>query len=264
MAAGALSDPAPICVVGIPALRDFPAVLCAANIAARGHEARAVVVDLDVGRVEANAVTLARRFDDPAFRAAFADGLAPLLRDGERVGMPAVLGLRDPHGVWTDLQDRLGRPLFEIPTLPPSAPGVRLFDALRRALRAGGGMLNMGARVIPSDGAATVRAHVSGHERSYAAGAIVLATGGLASGGIELDQDGSMRETALGLDALGEFRFEPDAFAAQPLARVGVAAAPDGVHVVGAALPGADARREGSGEGIALSTGHHVAELVAA
>jgi anaerobic glycerol-3-phosphate dehydrogenase len=73
-----------------------------------------------------------------------------------------------------------------------------------------------------------------------------------------------MRETALGLDALGEFRFEPDAFAAQPLARVGVAAAPDGVHVVGAALPGADARREGSGEGIALSTGHHVAELVAA
>ncbi len=161
MAAGALSDPAPICVVGIPALRDFPAVLCAANIAARGHEARAVVVDLDVGRVEANAVTLARRFDDPAFRAAFADGLAPLLRDGERVGMPAVLGLRDPHGVWTDLQERLGRPVFEIPTLPPSAPGVRLFDALRRALRAGGGMLTMGARVIPSDGAGQPSARTS-------------------------------------------------------------------------------------------------------
>ena len=108
MAAGALSGPAPICTVGIPALRDFPAGLCAANLAARGHAARAVTVDLDVGRIETNAVTLARRFDDPAFRAAFADGLAPLLRDGERVGMPAVLGLRDPHGAWTDLQERLG------------------------------------------------------------------------------------------------------------------------------------------------------------
>src|SRR4029077_15979435 len=49
MAAGALSDPAPICVVGVPALRDFPAGLCAANLAARGHEARAIVLDVDVG-----------------------------------------------------------------------------------------------------------------------------------------------------------------------------------------------------------------------
>ena len=32
-------------------------------------------------------------------------------------------GLRDPHGVWTDLEHRLGRRVFEIPTLPPSVPG---------------------------------------------------------------------------------------------------------------------------------------------
>src|SRR5262249_41542133 len=127
MAAGALSDHAPICVVAIPALRDFPAGLCAANLAARGHEARAGSVDVDDGgRAGANAVTWARPFDEPQFRADFAARLAPLLREGERVAMPAVLGLRDPHGAWTDLQERLGRPVFEIPTLPPSAPGLRL------------------------------------------------------------------------------------------------------------------------------------------
>ena len=261
MAAGALGDAAPICVVGLPALRDFPAGLCAANLAARGHEARAVSVDLDDrGRAETNAVTLARRFDEPAFRADFAVRLRPLLRDDERVGMPAVLGLRDPHSAWTDLQERLEHPVFEVPTLPPSAPGVRLFNALRDALRAARGTLTMGAHVIPTTRAGAVRARVSGHDRDYESRAIVLATGGLASGGIELTAAGDLRETALGLDVAGEVRVEPDAF----VARVGVTTGRDDVYVAGAALPGADARRDGCGEGVALSTGHRVAGLIAA
>ncbi len=270
MAAGDLGDGAPLCIVGLPVLRDFHAGLCAANLAARGHDARAVLVDLDVGRVEANAVTLARRFDEPSFRAGFASALAPLLRDGERVGVPAVLGLRDPHGAWTDVQERLGHPLFEIPTLPPSAPGLRLFAALRGAARAAGATIALGARVVGAERFTVVRAEVSGHTRDYEAGAVVLATGGLASGGLELTTDSGLCETALHVGVVGEARFHPDAFAPQPIARAGVDVTPgtlrfaDDVYVAGAALPGADARREGCGEGVALSTGHAVAELIAA
>ena len=123
------------------------ASLCAGNLQRAGIPARAVVVDLDVGRTEANTVVLARRFDDPAFRAAFAARLLPLVRSGERVALPAILGLRDPHGVWSELQDRIGHPVFEIPTLPPSAVGIRVYDALRAALRAAGARLVIGSEV---------------------------------------------------------------------------------------------------------------------
>jgi glycerol-3-phosphate dehydrogenase subunit B len=270
MAAGDLGDAAPMCIVAIAELRDFPAGLCAANLATRGHEARAVTVEAQSGRVEANAVTLARRFDDAAFRAQFAARLQPLLRDGERVGMPAVLGLRDPYGAWTDLQDRLGHRVFEIPTLPPSAPGVRLYEALRSALRAAGGTLALGARVVGAEKFMRVLAEVSGHRRSYLGTSVVLATGGLASGGLELSPDGELRETALRIGTVGEPTFDPDPFAPQPIARAGVKCKPGSLNFVGdfwiagAALPGADARREGCGEGVALSTGHRVAELIGA
>ena len=91
------------CVVGVPVLRDFHASLCAANLQRAGIEARAVQLDVDVGRAEANSLGLARRFDDQAFRAAFAARLVSLLRADERVGLPAILGLKDPHGVWSEL-----------------------------------------------------------------------------------------------------------------------------------------------------------------
>jgi glycerol-3-phosphate dehydrogenase subunit B len=259
-------------VVGIPTLRDFHASLCAANLAQLGLEARAVEVALELARPENNAVGLAGRFDDPAFRAAFAAELAPRLRSSERVAMPAVLGLRDPHGAWSELEQRLGRPVFEIPTLPPSAPGIRVYDALRAAVRRAGGKLVLGATatagVRQGERVSAVRVRVSGHEVLYRCGAVVLATGGLHSGGIELSADWRVRETVLDLPLRGapdpgEPRFVPDYFAPQPLARVGVAVGPQlqalgtsNVFVAGAGLPGAEPWREGSGEGIALASAH--------
>jgi len=60
MAAGEIASPAPVCVVGARVLRDFHASLCAANLLRAGVEARAVELELDVGRPEANALGLAR------------------------------------------------------------------------------------------------------------------------------------------------------------------------------------------------------------
>lgn len=278
MAAGEIASPAPVCVVGARVLRDFHASLCAANLLRAGVEARAVELELDVGRPEANALGLARRFDAPAFRAAFAARLLPLLRSGERVALPAIVGLSDPHGAWSDLEHRLGRPVFEIPTLPPSAPGIRVYNALRAALRAAGGRLVLGAEVLGAerdgDRINAVRAHSSGHDTVYGARWFVLATGGFASGAIELGSDWQARETVLGLSlrgmpATGEQRFTGDYFGPQPMSTVGVAVdssllaqGTENVFVAGAALPGAVPWREGSGEGIALASGNFVAQAV--
>ncbi len=270
----------PVCVVGTRALRDFHPRLCADNLTAAGIRARAIEIELELDRADASALGLARRLDDPAFRAGFAGRVGSRLRGDERVAVPAVLGLRDPHGAWQDLQDRLDRPVFEIPTIPPSVPGMRVTDLLRAALRELGGRLMLGGAVVGSerDGARlkSVRTDAAGHDVTWHARWFVLATGGFASGAIELGSDWVVRETALGLPVRGapgpgEPRFLPEYLGEQPMSRVGVAvdgdllaAGTENVFVAGASLPGAASWREGSGEGIALTSGHRAAQAVLA
>jgi glycerol-3-phosphate dehydrogenase subunit B len=280
MAAGDLRTAEPVCAVGLRPLRDFHASLCAANVARSGVEARAVEVPFDADRPDENTLGLARRFEDPAVRRAFADRLTSQLRDGERVALPAVLGARDPHGVWSDLGSRLGRPVFEIPTPPPSVPGMRVYDALRAAVRAAGGRIVMGAEVVGAeregDRVIALHAHTAGRDTTYAARWVVLATGGFASGALALGSDWVVHESVFGLPVRGvpgpgEPRFRADYFGDQPMGRAGIAV--DGaqraeglenVLVAGAALPGAEPWREGSGEGISLASGYRAADIVRA
>jgi glycerol-3-phosphate dehydrogenase subunit B len=275
------------CIVGLRPLKDFYASLLADNLRRTDLAVEAHAVELDLraeDRVDSNALAYARALETPEFRATLARELSGRLRDSESVGLPAVLGLNDPHGVWTDLERRLERPVFEIPTLPPSVPGMRVYRTLKAALGRAGGRIVINAEVVGaerSDGRVTaVRARVAGRENAYAAGAFVLATGGFASGGIAMDSHWRARETVLDLPLAempeaAEARFDPDYFARQPMARAGVAAdgglrpldargerVADNVLVAGACLAGAEAQREKSGEGISLATGHRAGELI--
>jgi glycerol-3-phosphate dehydrogenase subunit B len=280
MAGGDVADAAPICVVGLRPLKDFHAALLADNLSRQGHEARAVTLDLEVDRVDVNAVGLARMFDRPEVRSLVAAQLAVRLRADERVGFPAVLGLRDPMGVWSDLERSLGRPVFEVPTLPPSVPGLRVDALLVAALRRLGGRIIVGSEVVgatPDASGVTVRAKAAARDVEHRAGWLVLATGGFAEGSITLDADWQVHETVLDLPLAhvpgpGEPRFAPDYFDEQPMARVGVAVdaglrpvGPDGarVHdrvlVAGASIGGAVPWKEHSGEGISVTTGFHAA-----
>jgi glycerol-3-phosphate dehydrogenase subunit B len=278
MAAGDSVDLERVCVVGTRTLRDFHAALCAANLNRAGVAARAVEAEIDADRADQNSLGLAHRFDDPSWRAAFAGRLALKLQADERVGLPAVLGIRDPHAVWSDLEHRLGRRVFEIPTLPPSVPGMRLYEILRVALRRAGGRLVLGAEVVGADRDGSrvnaVVTHAAGHDARYAASWFVLAAGGFNSGAIELDSHWATHDQVLGLPlrgvpGAGEPRFVADYLAEQPMSRVGVAVdaelraeGAENVLVAGAALPGAVPWREGSGEGIALASGSRAADLV--
>ena len=127
-----------------------------------------------------------------------------------------------------------------------------------------------------------LRTRVGLREERHGADWVVLATGGIASGGVELDSSWTARETALGLHvagvpAPGEERSRPGNFDDHPMARAGVAVdrdlrpldaggerALDNVLVAGATLAGAEPWREKSGDGISLSTGYRAAELVLA
>jgi glycerol-3-phosphate dehydrogenase subunit B len=285
MAAGDLRSSAPMLVVGFRALRDFHAAYLADNVTRGGAPAKALVLDRRVdGRPEANSLGLARAFDDPAVRAEIAAEVARAMDGAERVGFPAGLGAEDPHGVWSDLQQRLGKPVFEIPTLPPSVPGMRVFRTLRDRLRRNGGRIILNSTAVSGARAGarieSVRATAAGREVDYRARWIVLATGGVATGGIALDSRWHARETALGLPlhgvpASGEPRFDAEYFGDHPFARVGVAVdeglrpvddtgarVADNVLVAGATLAGAKPWQEKSGDGLSLASGHRAAELI--
>jgi glycerol-3-phosphate dehydrogenase subunit B len=270
-AAGDAREPGRLAVVGTPSLRDFHAGLCAENLRRAGVDARAVTVELELDRADASTVGLARRLDDPHWRAGFAARLATLIEPADRVALPAILGLQDPHSVHAELEARVGRPVFEIPTLPPSVPGMRLFEILSHALRQAGGRIVMGAGVVShrreGERVLAVRTASAGSETTYEAQAFVLASGGLHSGAIAVDSRWHVREEVLqlplaGIPASGEPRFAPAYFDEQPLSRVGVAVDHDlralgaaNVWVAGAGLPGAVSWREASGEGIAIASG---------
>jgi glycerol-3-phosphate dehydrogenase subunit B len=278
MAAGDLRGAAgEILVVGFRALKDFHAPLLADNLTRSGLAARAVVLDhVPEGRADVNSLGFARAFDDPGFRASVAAAVGAGI--AERVAFPAVLGIADAHTAWSDLQERLGRPVFEVPTLPPSVPGMRIFATLRDALRRAGGRVILNAVVVGGERSggrvAELRARVGLHEHAHGADHVVLATGGFAAGGLALDSYWQAHEVALGLPVTGvpgpgEERFRPAYFDDQPMARAGIAVdrdlRPEGVEnvmVVGASLAGAEPWREKSGDGISLSTGLRAADLI--
>jgi glycerol-3-phosphate dehydrogenase subunit B len=287
MAAGDLRHDGPVCVVGFRALKDFHAALLADNLARAGVVARSVELDLvPEARADASSLAFARGFDDPGFRAEVTAQVVGRLGAEERVAFPAVLGIARPHAVWAELEQRFGRPVFEVPTLPPSVPGMRVFAVLREALRRAGGRVILNAVVSGAEQeggrVAAVRARAGLREERHGADWVVLATGGFASGGLELDSRWSAREPALGLSVAGvpepgAERFRPGYFEDHPIGRAGLAvdrelrpvdAAGDrvleNVLVAGATLAGAEPWREKSGDGISLATGHRAAELVLA
>jgi glycerol-3-phosphate dehydrogenase subunit B len=127
-------------IAGFDSFPDFYPAWTAGNLAAQGYPAQSLLIEMEslcmlrfvTGRV------LAQKFDEPEFRAEVAAAIQPYLGEIARVGLPAVLGLRNPLEVLHDLEARLGVPVFEIPTLPPSIPGIRLHNLLVDTLQKSG------------------------------------------------------------------------------------------------------------------------------
>ena len=288
MAGGDLRGGGRVCVVGFRGLKDFFPALVADNLS-RGPDgvtARGVELDLrPAGRADPNALAYARAFDDEDFRAEVVSQLVARVAPDELVAFPAVLGLVSPHEVWAEMEHRFGRAVFEIPTLPPSVPGIRVYTTLTQLLTRAGGRVVLNNVITGAersgDRVRTLRVRVGLREVTYAPEWVVLATGGFSAGGLELDSSWVTREVALGLPvagapAAGEERFRADYFGGQPMDGVGVRTdreqrpvGEDGGRVVenvlvaGATLAGAAPWREKSGDGIALATGLRAAELIA-
>ena len=150
---------------------------------------------------EVYAAHLARALENRETRERTIALIKPLLGDARVVGLPALLGLGRSSEVHAAFEAGLGLPVFEIPTMPTSVPGLRLLGALEAAVCARGvtrrQLCSVRALTFDSDTATLELDGVPGGERIQA-GAVVLATGRFSGRGLTADRQ-SVRESLLDL-----------------------------------------------------------------
>jgi len=289
MVAGNLSSGERVVIVGLRQLKDFHPQLVAANLVRTDlpgggrAKVRHVLVDFPVREeVDSSALTYARALDDAATRERFARAVIAHLETDEIVGLPAVLGVRDPQA-WRHVAEKLGHPVFEIPLPPPSVPGIRLNEALTAKAKAAGVRFVQGTRTVSfraSGGkvdAVTIAVEPAGRE--FTADAFVLAAGGFESGALDMDSHGTVRETLFGLPLEGADAvplLHGDYWGGeQPLFNVGVAVGKDlkpldasgapvyaNLWAAGGIIAGSAGWAEKSGDGIAVASAIGAADSI--
>ena len=286
--AGLASDRRDVLLVGFESTTDFDAEHAAAHLEAAGvpFDVRGATIqfpgdlqaDAKVTRyaklLDTNAEVSVRNRDRPV-RDALAERVNTV-HDGEaRVGFPAVLGDDHAAAVRAALEDRIGAEVFEVPSGPPSLPGLRLEDALFAALDEAGASIETGNPVVDYDGEGaveTVYVEKHGARIPNSADQYVLATGGLVGKGVESDRE-SVYEPIFDChvphDADRYEWFDTAVFGDHEFARFGLRTDADlrptgadgsvefeNLRAAGSVLGGYDFAAEKSGSGVSIATGY--------
>ena len=206
---------------GVAAVKKKPACVLIDFQGLKGFSARQIAdrkqpdwPDLRTARVsfpdtdgfnEVFAEHMARSLSLPQNRDKFVRTLQPHIKDAQIIGLPAMLGLYHTQEVFTELQKTIGVPLFEIPTIPPSVPGLRLKDAFERGLR------TKSVQYFPQKRAVAVRRRAdacfevdigqNNVEHFIRCRGVVLASGRFIGGGLHADRK-RVTETVFDLPVL--------------------------------------------------------------
>jgi len=115
----------------------------------------------------------------------------PYVGKAKAIGFPAIFGIQDTDAIISDMEDRLGARIFEIPTMPPSIPGLRIKEAMNTYLR------EMGVRALFPKKVLNVRHDNKTFileigdttvEHSARVNAVILASGRFLGGGLLADR----------------------------------------------------------------------------
>ncbi|MDE6164555.1 MAG: anaerobic glycerol-3-phosphate dehydrogenase subunit B, partial [Muribaculaceae bacterium] len=192
--------------------------------------------------------------------------------------LPAIFGMTDTVAL-DDLRAKVRRPVFFIPTMPTSVPGVRSQIMLRSCFQRLGGTYLLGDNVTGGDISDGQLRYVTtanlGSDRLEADN-FILASGSFLSHGIKSVPD-RIYEPVFDLDVTSESSrsrwFGDDFYETQPYMDFGVVSDKDfrlshsghtisNLYGVGAVLEGCDAITLGCGGGVALLTAIHVADTI--
>jgi len=179
----------PAVAAGVRGLSDFDENFIAERLNERArtmglacsYAARQISLASDCG-APVTTLRIAKRFDcDPEFRSELIDALRSAACGFERILVPSMLGLHSSEPEILQFERELGCSLGELPTLPPSIPGLRLFHHLWSYLQRIGVEMFQGFPVQEleiHDGLCT-SVHVAspGHPLMLRGESVVLATG---------------------------------------------------------------------------------------
>ncbi|MBU1001058.1 MAG: glycerol-3-phosphate dehydrogenase subunit GlpB [Proteobacteria bacterium] len=283
----ALEDKTPALILGLKGLKGFSARQVVTNLAEFWPGLRSACIEVPGFQGgELYPEQLARTLETPDARERLARAITPLLGDAQAVGLPAVLGMYRPDAVAQDLTARLGVPVFEVPTMPPGVPGIRLKEAFEDKLPEMGVELfcqQQMSGLLPG-AASPFSLRITGQpvEREVEAKSVLLATGRFLGGGLRGSLD-RISETVFDLDVVQpESRadwykidyFDPrghdvhtaglltdEAF--RPLGKTGAPVHPR-LYAAGSILAHQDWIRMKCGAGVAIATAWAAVEAVAA
>jgi glycerol-3-phosphate dehydrogenase subunit B len=147
----ALEEKRPCLLVGFRGLNDFSARQIVATLQDKWPDLRATRIpfpgpdsgsELFPGEIMAQALELSKN------RKKLIQAVSPHIKDSQAVGMPAIFGMYRTQEIAAELEEKFGVPVFEIPTMPVSVPGLRLNDTFARRLSLKGVRLLSQSRVL--------------------------------------------------------------------------------------------------------------------
>ncbi|MFH1887862.1 MAG: glycerol-3-phosphate dehydrogenase subunit GlpB [Pseudomonadota bacterium] len=200
---GLLEKP-PCVLVGLRGLKGFSSRQIAENLRpcwpGLSH-ARAVFPGTEA-MSEVYGEKLARLLEVPANRERLAETLRPHAAGVKMMGLPAILGIYHPAEIAADLSRMLGVTVFEIPTIPPSVPGIRLREAFLRRLPEKGVHTLFKKTVLPATVTPgqdlVITATDDAGDLEIRAKSVILATGRFLGKGLAADRR-KVRETVFNL-----------------------------------------------------------------
>lgn len=263
-------------LIGFKGYKDFFAHRLADQLNGRG----AILSLPEASQTEISATALARWMEQASFREFIGTEVKKRLREEELIGFPALLGVKDPTGVKKDLEKKIGVSLFEIPVLPPSIPGLRIFNRFKERLIQRGVTFLLGYSVTKANlkGRRCEGVEISHPPllTTYSADQYILATGRFTGGGLKADPDGiseSVFHLPVSQPDSQEGWFNKSFFDTHPIHRSGILIDSsfrpidengrpifENVRVAGTILAHQNWIEEKSREGIEIATGYWAAK----
>jgi glycerol-3-phosphate dehydrogenase subunit B len=174
-------------IAGFEGFKDFYTHYVADQLECRGISLRLP----DPFYQERTATALARLMEKQSFRENIGREIRKQLQGETRVGFPALLGMHDPVQVKEELEEMMGTKVFEIPILPPSIPGKRIFDRFKAWLLQKGVTFLLGypvsRTILKEKRCQAIEVLHPPVITSYSADRFILATGRFMGGGLKAD-----------------------------------------------------------------------------
>ncbi len=184
----------PCIIFDFEGLKGFSARQVVANLKEQWPKLSAVRIPfpgMEVGEIYPE--VMARALEVSSTRQELAKQLKEEAGNIKVVGLPALLGMHNPDNVRADLERLSGLTIFEIPTMPPSVPGIRLREMLEQVFPQKGLNLIPQQKVSSLDfGTDYITLHLADNYGPIIidSKAVILATGRFLSGGLEAKLSG--------------------------------------------------------------------------